>query len=364
MRIATILGTRPELIRLSLLIPILDEWAARHALIHTGQNFDWRLSGVFFQELGIRPPDVQLDARRTTVGGQLAAMFGAVEEALLRERPDRVLVLGDTNSALCALLAERMGIPVAHMEAGNRCFDLSVPEEKNRRVIDAVSTFNLPYTENSKMNLLREGFPVQRIFRSGNPIYEVLTHYRDRISASGALERMGLQPGGYLLATIHRAENVDVPANLREILQGLCLTAERLGMRIVCSVHPRTRARLEADGAGWAAHPLVEYHEPFGFFDFVQLEQHARCVLTDSGTVQEECCIFQVPTVTVRRTTERPETVDCGSNVVAGLDAGRIADAAEVMSSMQGGWTPPAGYTDPDVSRKVAKFLLGGNMDV
>lgn len=363
MRIVTILGTRPETIRLSLLTQILDEWAARHVVVHTGQNFDWRLSGVFYDELGLRKPDVQLNARKPSVGGQLASMFGAVEEVLLRERPDRVLVLGDTNSALSALLAERMGIPVAHMEAGNRCFDLNVPEEKNRRVIDAVSTFNLPYTENSKQNLLREGFPVRRIFRSGNPIFEVLTHYKDRIEASPILEKLNLQPGGYLLATIHRAENVDVPSHLREIMNGLRLTAERLGMRIVCSMHPRTRSRLEADG-GIAAHPLLEFHEPFGFFDFVRLERHAKCVLTDSGTVQEECCIYQVPTVTVRRTTERPETVDCGSNVVTGLAAERIADAAGMMSSLQGGWTPPEGYLDPDVSRKVAKFLLGGNMDV
>jgi UDP-N-acetylglucosamine 2-epimerase (non-hydrolysing) len=362
-RIVTILGTRPELIRLSLLSRILDDWAARHVTVHTGQNFAWRLNGVFFRELGLRPPDVRLDARKETVGGQLAAMFGAVEEVLHRERPDRVLVLGDTNSALCALLAERMGVPVAHMEAGNRCFDLNVPEEKNRRVIDAVSTFNLPYTENSKQNLLREGFPAKRIFRSGNPIYEVLEHYKDRISASTVLERLRLKPGEYLLATIHRAENVDSPVHLRQIMDGLGMASERLGMRIVCSLHPRTRSRLE-EGDGGSPHPLLEFHEPFGFFDFVQLEKHARCVLTDSGTVQEECCIFQVPTVTVRRTTERPETVDCGSNVVAGLKPERIADAAAIMSSLDGGWTPPDGYTDAGVARKVAKFLLGGNMDV
>lgn len=361
MRIVTILGTRPEVIRLSLLTRILDDRAAKHVIVHTGQNFAWSLNGVFYEELGLRPPDVKLDARKTTLGGQLAASFEAVEEVLRRERPDRVLVLGDTNSALCALLAERMGIPVVHMEAGNRCFDLSVPEEKNRRVIDAVSTFNLPYTENSKMNLLREGFPVQRIFRSGNPIYEVLQHYRSRIEGSDVLERLKLTPGQYLLATIHRAENVDVPYHLTQIVEGLRQTAQRLGLRIVCSVHPRTRSRLNGSEA---LHPLLEFHEPFGFFDFVQLEKNAKCVLTDSGTVQEECCIFQVPTVTVRRTTERPETVDCGSNVVTGLKAERIADAAWVMSSLTGGWTPPEGYLDADVSRKVAKFLLGGNTDV
>lgn len=362
MKVVTLLGTRPELIRLSLLIRMLDEWATRHVMVHTGQNFDWRLSGVFYEEMGIRPPDVQIDARKTTIGGQLAAIFGTVEEVLLREKPDRVLVLGDTNSALCAVLAERMGIPVVHMEAGNRCYDLQVPEEKNRRVIDAVSTWNLPYTENSKMNLLREGFPVQRIFRSGNPIFEVLEHYREQIAASDVLERLKLAPREYLLATIHRAENVDVPEHLAGILEGLNRTARQTGLRIVCSLHPRTRSRLRKDGM--PIHPLVEFYEPFGFFDFVSLEKNAKCVLTDSGTVQEECCIFQVPTVTVRLTTERPETVDCGSNVVCGLSPERIADAVRVMTSAQGGWTPPDGYTEEGVARKVAKFLLGGNFHV
>ncbi|THF73365.1 non-hydrolyzing UDP-N-acetylglucosamine 2-epimerase [Cohnella fermenti] len=363
MRIVTILGTRPEVIRLSLLTRLLDDLASRHTTVHTGQNFDWRLNGIFYEEMGLRLPDVPLDIRETTVGRQLAGTFGAIEDVLRREKPDRVLVLGDTNSALCALVAERMGIPVAHMEAGNRCFDLSVPEEKNRRVIDAVSTINLPYTENSKNNLLREGFPVQRIVLSGNPIREVLEHYRPQIDASPILDKLGLESGRYLLATIHRAENVDNPAHLAAIVEGLRLTAERQGLRIVCSTHPRTRSKLQSLGPA-LAHPLVEFHEPFGFFDFVLLEKHARCVLTDSGTVQEECCLFQVPTVTVRKTTERPETVDCGSNVVSGLRAERIAGSVHAMISAQGSWTPPPGYMELGVARKVAKYVLGGTMDV
>ncbi|MCC3377300.1 non-hydrolyzing UDP-N-acetylglucosamine 2-epimerase [Cohnella sp. REN36] len=363
MRIVTILGTRPEVIRLSLLSRLLDDMASRHVIVHTGQNFSRRLNDIFYEEMGLRAPDVQLSARKETVGGQLSVMFEAVEEVLLRERPDRVLVLGDTNSALCAVLAERLGFPVAHMEAGNRCFDLGVPEEKNRRVIDAVSSVNLPYTEGSKMNLLREGFPVQRIVRSGNPIYEVLKHYEPQIAASGVLERLGLAPGGYLLATIHRAENVDDPERLAEIVRGLGLAAGEQGLRMICSLHPRTQSRLTEQMAEQVS-PLLEFHEPFGFFDFVQLERHARCALTDSGTVQEECCIFQVPAVTVRTTTERPETVDCGSNIVTGIHARRIADAVRVMTSMKRGWTPPAGYMDEDVSYKVAKFLLGGKTDV
>ncbi|RUS44638.1 non-hydrolyzing UDP-N-acetylglucosamine 2-epimerase [Cohnella sp. AR92] len=363
MRIVTILGTRPEVIRLSLLTRLLDDWASKHTIVHTGQNFAWSLNGIFYDQLGLRLPDVQLDHREETVGRQLASTFGAIEDVLRREKPDRVLVLGDTNSALCALVAERMGIPVAHMEAGNRCFDLSVPEEKNRRVIDAVSTINLPYTENSKNNLLREGFPVQRIVLSGNPIREVLEHYAPRIESSSILEKLGLEPGRYLLATLHRAENVDNREHLIAIMQGLRATVEQQGLRLICSTHPRTRSRL-SQLEPELEHPLLEFHEPFGFFDFVHLEKHARLVLTDSGTVQEECCIYQVPTVTIRRTTERPETVDCGSNVVTGLHAGRIADSVNAMISVQGSWTPPQGYMELGVARKVAKYLLGGNMDV
>jgi UDP-N-acetylglucosamine 2-epimerase (non-hydrolysing) len=363
MRIVTILGTRPEIIRLSVLIGKLDRLAERHVLVHTGQNFTSSLSGVFFTEMGLREPDLLLNERKETVGGQLAAMFGAVEQVLRQEKPDRVLVLGDTNSALCALVAERMGIPVVHMEAGNRCFDLNVPEEKNRRIIDAISTYNLPYTENSKQNLLREGFPVQRIFRSGNPIYEVLLHYDEKIQSSSILARHGLTRGRYLLATIHRAENVDAPDALKGIMQGLSRTAEEHGLPLVCSLHPRTESRLSAEVRA-SLHPLVSFHEPFGFFDFVHLEKNALLALTDSGTVQEECCIFGVPTVTVRQTTERPETVDCGSNIVAGVHPEAIQRAARVMLSLGGAWKCPEGYLEDSVSDKVAKFVVGGKKDV
>jgi UDP-N-acetylglucosamine 2-epimerase (non-hydrolysing) len=363
LRIVTILGTRPEIIRLSVLIRKLDRLADRHVLVHTGQNFTPSLSAIFFEQLGLRAPDLLLDDRKETIGGQLSVMFGAVEQLLRIERPDRVLVLGDTNSALCALVAERMGIPVVHMEAGNRCFDLNVPEEKNRRIIDAVSTYNLPYTENSKQNLLREGFPVQRIFRSGNPIFEVIQHYEEQIGCSPVLTRLGLASGQYMLATIHRAENVDDPAVLAGIMQGLSWTAEEHQLPLICSLHPRTRSRLTEEVRG-NIHPLIELHEPFGFFDFVHLEKHACLALTDSGTVQEECCIFGVPTVTVRQSTERPETVDCGSNVVAGLKPERIRSAARIMMSLHGAWKCPEGYLEENVSDKVAKFVLGGKSDV
>ncbi|MBD2846422.1 UDP-N-acetylglucosamine 2-epimerase (non-hydrolyzing) [Paenibacillus sp. IB182496] len=362
MNVLTILGTRPEIIRLSLIIRKLDQLAHRHVLVHTGQNFTTTLSRIFFDELGVRLPDYSAKGREQTLGKQLAAMMRHIEPILERERPDKVLVLGDTNSALSAVLAERMGIPVVHMEAGNRCFDLAVPEEKNRRVIDAISSINMPYTRQSKENLLREGVPVHRIVVSGNPIYEVLEHFKPAIAASPILRRLRLQPKDYLLVTIHRAENVDRPAHLREILEGLNLTAARFGLRLICSTHPRTRSKLAAMGI--EMHPLVEFHEPFGFFDFVKLEGEARCVLTDSGTVQEECCLLRVPTVTVRHTTERPETVDCGSNIVTGVAARRIADGVALMTATAADWSWPEGYAVPDVSDRVVRYLLGGNAHV
>ncbi|MNM24834.1 UDP-2,3-diacetamido-2,3-dideoxy-D-glucuronate 2-epimerase [compost metagenome] len=363
MKIMTILGTRPEIIRLSVIVPLLDRFADQHVLVHTGQNFTESLSGIFFKELGLRAPDYFLQEKQAGIGGQLAAMFGALEPILMKERPDRVLLLGDTNSALCAILAERMGIPVVHMEAGNRCYDLEVPEEKNRRVIDAVSSVNMPYTPQSKRNLIAEGMPPGRIMLTGNPIHEVMDHYRHRIESSDVLARLGLEEGSYFLVTAHRAENVDRPGPLLEIMTGLNRIAEHFGKRLICSIHPRTRSRLGNDFP-LQMHSLVEFHEPFGFFDFVSLEKNAFCAVTDSGTVQEECCLMGVPTVTVRRTTERPETVDCGSNIVSGVNAGAILRSAKLMTEMDRNWEIPEGYLAPDVSRKVVKFLLGGNLYV
>lgn len=363
MKIMTILGTRPEIIRLSVIIPLLDRHADRHVLVHTGQNFTASLSGIFFTELGLRQPDYVLQDKQAGLGEQLAAMFGGLEPILRKEQPDRILLLGDTNSALCAILAERMGIPVVHMEAGNRCYDLNVPEEKNRRVIDAVSTINMPYTQQSKRHLVSEGFPTNRIILTGNPIYEVMHQYAPQIEASSILERLNLEPGQYFLVTAHRAENVDNPHSLEQIMSGLSDVADLYGIRLICSIHPRTRSRM-TESLAHSLNPLVEFHEPFGFFDFVQLEKHARCAISDSGTVQEECCLLGVPTVTIRRTTERPETVDCGSNVVSGVNRDSIVRCVQLMTSLHREWEAPEGYNAPDVSAKVVKFLLGGNLHV
>ncbi|WP_019422446.1 non-hydrolyzing UDP-N-acetylglucosamine 2-epimerase [Paenibacillus sp. OSY-SE] len=362
MRVMTILGTRPEIIRLSVIMKKLDRLAGRHVIVHTGQNFTHTLSAIFFEEMQLRQPDYVINHKQQSFGGQLASMFEHVEIILEKERPDKVLLLGDTNSALSAIIAERIGIPVVHMEAGNRCFDLAVPEEKNRRVIDAISSINMPYTEQSKQNLIREGIPSQRIVVTGNPIYEVLLHYQAQINASPILDQLQLQPQQYFIVTAHRAENVDDPEHLIQIVQSLNTIAETQQLRLIFSIHPRTRSKLTQHRI--KLHPLVESYEPFGFFDFVRLEQHARCAITDSGTVQEECCIFQVPTVTIRNSTERPETVDCGSNVVSGLQADNIVDAVSIMTALPTGWSCPDGYVTKDVSDKVVKFLLGGNIHV
>ncbi|MDM5294474.1 UDP-N-acetylglucosamine 2-epimerase (non-hydrolyzing) [Peribacillus simplex] len=360
MKVMTILGTRPEIIRLSLIIKKLDQYADSHILVHTGQNFTTSLSEIFFQQLQVRKPDYVLLSQQKSLGEQLAAIFKNLETILLNEKPDKVLVLGDTNSGLSSILAERLGIPVIHMEAGNRCFDLEVPEEKNRRIIDAVSSLNLPYTPQSKVNLLNEGIPSKRIFLSGNPIFEVLNHYNNEIEQSVILDKLNLKKEDYFLVTAHRAENVDYEDRLIEIMKGINMVAETYQKRIICSLHPRTKSRIELSHK-LEVHPLIEFHEPFGFFDFVKLEKNAFCVLTDSGTVQEECCLFHVPTVTIRKTTERPETIESGSNMLSGINAKQIVNCVKIMVNQQKNWTIPEGYDHKNVSDKVLKIIMGGH---
>ena len=356
MKIMTVLGTRPEIIRLSRLIPKLDA-LCDHVLVHTGQNFDPALSDVFFRELGVRPPDISLGVRGESFGEQVGQILTGVERAIRDERPDRLLILGDTNSGLSAVVAKRLGVPVYHMEAGNRCFDDRVPEEVNRRIIDHASDVLLPYTERSRANLLREGIAAQRVIVTGNPILEVIRHYEGCIDASDVHGRLGVQRGAYFLVTAHRAENVDIPERLRRLAEALTRVGAEHDMPIVVSMHPRTRSRLEAFGmtdlvAGLRVLP------PLGFFDFLALERDAACVLTDSGTVQEECCILHVANVTTRDVTERPETVECGSNVIAGVDPDRIATAVRAALQRERNWTVPPEYLAPAVSSTVANILL------
>ncbi len=359
MKILTVLGTRPEIIRLSRVIERLDA-GADHVLVHTGQNYDPGLSDVFFDELGVRSPDHHLAVQGASFGARVAAIVERVETLLREERPDRLLVLGDTDSGLAAIVAKRLGIQVLHMEAGNRCFDDRVPEEVNRRIIDHASDLLLPYTEGSRRNLLREGVEPQRILVTGNPIREVLDHYADQTAAAaeGVMERLGVEPGRFLLLTAHRQETVDVEERLRSLVAGVLGVAEQHDLPVVASVHPRTRSRLEAFGVPFDDGRLLG-GGTFGFFEFVALERAARCVLTDSGTVQEECCIFGVPAVTLRDTTERPETLECGSNVLSGVEPDAIARATSAVLAERGTWTPPPEYLATDVGATVARIALG-----
>ncbi|MEP6592498.1 MAG: UDP-N-acetylglucosamine 2-epimerase (non-hydrolyzing), partial [Acidobacteriota bacterium] len=301
MNVAVVFGTRPEIIRLSRVIPLLDTFC-QVTLVHTGQNYDARLSDLFFRELGVRAPDAHLDVRAGSFAEQAGQILTRIGELFARARPDRVLILGDTNSGLAAIVAARMGIPVFHMEAGNRCYDDRVPEEINRRIIDHCSNVLLPYTHRSKENLLREGIERPRIFVTGNPIHEVLEAYKDQIAASGVMAELGLSRGRYFLVTLHRAENVDEAARLARLFEGLAKVAAAYEEPLVVSLHPRTADKLARFGLAPAS-ARVRLLEPMGFFDFVHLEQHARCVLSDSGTVQEECAILHVPSVTLRDVT-------------------------------------------------------------
>jgi UDP-N-acetylglucosamine 2-epimerase (non-hydrolysing) len=359
LKLVTVVGTRPELIRLSLVFRRLADAGIENHLVHTGQNFDPRLSAIFFEELGLPAPARNLEIRAESVGRQVAEVIARSEEVLLDEEPDALLVLGDTNSGLSAIAAARHDIPIFHMEAGNRCFDWSVPEEKNRKLIDHISTWLLPYTPRAREYLLAEGIPAERIFVPGNPITDVIEHFRPQWESSGTLDELGLAERGYVLVTVHRQECVDVPERLSIICDGLEGVAHALDLPVVWSVHPRTRGRLEAQGR--ALDGRIQLHQPFGFSDFLRLEAGARCVITDSGTVQEECSLFGVPTVTCRETTERPETVDCGSNLLSGVrDARRIVDAVRTMISLPASWASP--YDGPDhrgVAERVVKIIQG-----
>ncbi len=352
----TILGTRPEVVRLSTIIPKLDS-LCDHVLVHTGQNFDYNLNDVFFKELRVRTPDQYLNARGS-FGEQMATILPGIEKLLKQERPDRFLVLGDTNSSLAAIMVKRIGIPVFHMEAGNRCYDDRVPEETNRRLIDHSSDVLMPYTERSRSNLLREGIDGRRIFVTGNPIYEVLNAYREQIEQSKIHGELGLATRKYFLVTMHRAENVDVGSRLQSLTRAFSALHVEYGIPVIVSTHPHTRQRLQASGISMQEDG-IRYLEPFGFFDFVKLEQNAYCVLSDSGTVQEECSIFGVPSVTIRDTTERPETLEYGSNILSGTETDSVLRSVKVVLAKTGCFATAPEYLRENVSNTVRQLVLG-----
>jgi UDP-N-acetylglucosamine 2-epimerase (non-hydrolysing) len=356
MKIMTIFGTRPEIIRLSLIIELLDRHA-QQVLVHTGQNYDPGLSDVFLRDLGVRKLDHHLGVQSTGFGEQAGQILARTDKLLAVVRPDRLLVLGDTNSGLAAIVAARRGIPVYHLEAGNRCYDDRVPEEVNRRIIDHSSEVLMPYTQRSAANLVAEGVRRERIFVIGNPILEVLEHFEPQISRSPALRRLKLKPRGYFLVTMHRTENVDSPDRLRRHLAALTTLVTEFGKPVVVSVHPRTADCIAR--AGIVVDPKkIRLEKPFGLFDFIQLEKNALGIVTDSGTVQEEACLFGIPNVTIRDVTERPETTECGSNILAGDSAVLLVGGMKLALGGGIAWTPPPEYTKRNVAGTVARILL------
>lgn len=357
MKVMTIFGTRPEIIRLSLIIKELDKFCD-HVLVHTGQNYDKNLSDIFFDELNIRQPDYYFGIKTADFSEQIGLIIQKTGEILKKINPDRLLILGDTNSGLAAIVAARMGIPVYHLEAGNRCFDNRVPEEINRRVIDHSSTILMPYTTRSKENLVREGIDRERIFVIGNPIYEVLTTYQEQIDSSKALDHYNVSENSYFLVTMHRSENVDCPERLANLLSGLSKLADTYENPILISVHPRTADKLD-EFKLTPKSDHIHLLSPMGFFDYVKLEKKARAVLSDSGTVQEECAIFGVPNVTLRDVTERPETIACGSNILSGDDPETIMRTVNIVLRLESDWVAPQEYLVRNVADIVTKIVLG-----
>jgi UDP-N-acetylglucosamine 2-epimerase (non-hydrolysing) len=355
-KVMTIVGTRPEIIRLSRVMARLDE-TVDHVLVHTGQNYDYELNGIFFDELGIRKPDHFLEVDTRSLGRVLGETLIKAEEVLVTEKPDAVLVLGDTNSCIAAVMAKRMRIPVYHMEAGNRCFDENVPEETNRRLVDHVADFNLVYTEHARRNLLAEGLHPRRILLTGSPMKEVLQHHLRQFASSTALDALGLAPHQYLLVSAHREENVDNPVRLGQLLDCLMAAHERFEVPVLVSTHPRTRTRLHA--LGRKAPQGVRFHKPMGFIDYVRLQQDALCVLSDSGTISEESSILGFPAITLRDSIERPEALDTGSIIMTGLDRENVVEAVEVvMRRRPATHSIPVDYTIDDCSERTLRFIL------
>ncbi len=353
----TVVGTRPEVIKLSLIIKKLDALReVKHVLVHTGQHYAPNLKDVFFEELGLRQPDHCLEVKSDTLGGQIAKILERSEEVLRKEQPDALLILGDTNSALSAIMAVRLGIPTLHMEAGNRAFDRRVPEEINRRMIDHISTWNFPYRDYSRENLIREGINPSKIFVTGDPYIEVLKTYEDKADSRVALEYFGLRPKEYFLATTHREENVEDENALRNIIEGLILVAKEYNKKIAWSLHPRTLAKLGTLGVILPEN--IQVTEAIGFFDFIALEKHALCLISDSGTVPQEGAVLGVPTVVIRNSMERPEVLECGAAILSGTDSAEtILRNVKVMLESPRTWESPY-HHEGAVSDKMVKFIL------
>ena len=364
LKVTTVLGTRPEIIRLSRVMARLDEHTD-HRIVHTGQNWDYELNEVFFADLGVRRPDAFLAVDTSSLGTVLGGILVEIEKELKANRPDALLVLGDTNSAIAAIMARRLKIPIYHMEAGNRSFDRNVPEETNRKLVDHISDFNLVYTEHARRHLLGEGIAHRRIYLTGSPMREVLDHYRPQIEASDVLERLSLDKGRYFIVSLHREENVDSKERLGRLVAAINMLADRYDFPVIVSTHPRTRNRLDAI-AGGGLDERVRDLKPFGFHDYNNLQMNAFCAISDSGTIAEESSILDFPAITPRDAIERPEAMDTGNIVVTGLDAGAVGEAVELVTTIhaerraRGESCPvPADYAIANTSERVVKLIVG-----
>lgn len=358
LKIMTIAGTRPELIRLSRIIPVLDRHFS-HVLVHTGQNQDASLKDVFFSELGLRQPDHSLNLDLQSPGRMLSGLLLEIERLVLAEKPDAALILGDTNSSLGCIILKKYGVPIYHMEAGNRCFDTESPEEINRRIVDHTCDFNLPYTEAARRNLLREGLHPRRIYLTGSPLCEVIQHYRENIRESAILETLGLREGKFIAASIHRQETVDHPERIGKIFLALEQIYREHGLPIILSTHPRTKQKIRQFGV--TIPDGVRCIDPLGFFAWCRLQMPAACVISDSGTISEEAALLNFPAVSPRNAMERPEAMDCGNVVLCGLSPEAITSSVTLMlaRSSSAHRTIPEEYQVPDVSHRVAALITG-----
>ena len=358
LKLITVVGTRPEIIRLSCVIPLLDKYT-NHILVHTGQNYDYELNQIFFEDLELRQPDYYLNVNTSSLGYVLGETLIKIEEILDKEKPDAMLILGDTNASIAAIMAKRKHIPIYHMEAGNRSFDNNVPEEINRKMIDHIADFNLVYTENSRRHLLSEGLPHRRIYVTGSPMFEVLQHYLPKIKQSNILETLNLKPQKYFLISVHREENVDYPENLQKISIVLNTLAEQYHYPVIVSTHPRTRKRLE-NSEGLNFNSLIQFLKPFSFTDYNFLQMNSACVISDSGTISEESAILKFPAITIRNSMERPEAIDAGTIILSGFDPDIVLDSIKVAIEEGANYSKICPeYEIDNCSMRVLKLILG-----
>lgn len=358
LKIMTILGTRPEIIRLSRVMARLDQYT-EHMVVHTGQNYDYELNEVFFSDLGIRSPDIFLNAAGASSAETIGQVIAKADGVLREHKPDAVLILGDTNSCLAAIAAKRVKIPVFHMEAGNRCYDQRVPEEINRKIIDHCADVNLTYSSIARENLLREGLPAELVIKTGSPMMEVIEHYRPKIDQSDVLQRLGLEPRQFFVVSSHREENIDSPVNFAALVNILNAVAGRFELPIILSTHPRTQKKIAAEGAEF--NPLVQVLKPLGFTDYIKLQMEAKAVLSDSGTITEESSILNFPALNIREAHERQEGMEEASVILSGLNLERVMQGLDILADQPRGshrlLRMVADYSQPNVSDKVLRIL-------